>query len=255
MIWSCVWVCMETPPSPNHKDGRTRSILGSLLSGFAKVVGVLFLLFIFLCIVTPPMGGGIKKAPQSSSMQAAHALGLAMYSYANDNNQTYPDGKSSTEVFQQLLDGGYVTDPAIFYIPAPGKIKAERGQKKLKPENVCWDVTAGSSGGLSSTEHTELPLLFLTGYRVSYTPGGAAVPLPKSDIAERTWTQWANGSPSLSAVFTEGAAVFYGNNSAKYANRVTAPDGTSSIPNFVSRDYRPDGKVYRQLTPDGVLPP
>jgi len=37
-------------------------------------------------------------------------------------------------------------------------------------------------------------------------------------------------------------------------NSVTAPDGTTSIPNFISPDYKPDGKTYRQLTPDGPLP-
>jgi len=39
--------------------------------------------------------------------------------------------------------------------------------------------------------------------------------------------------------------------------RVTAdkpfPDGT--IPNFIPADFDPKGKVYRQLTPDGELPP
>ncbi len=185
-------------------------------------------------------------------MQYAHAIGLAMYSFANDNSQNYPDGKSSTEVFQQLVDGGYVTDPSIFYFPAPGKVKAEPGQKKLRPENVCWDVT----GGLSSTDPGELPVLFLTGYRVSYTPGGAAIPIAKARVlGERTWSEWWNGEPVPSDIYQDGAVVFYVNNSARWMNRVTGTDGTSSIPNFVSRDYKPDGKTYRQLTPDGVLGP
>ncbi len=175
-----------------------------------------------------------------------------MYSYANDNSQNYPDGKSSTEVFQQLLDGGYVTDPAIFYIPAAGKIKAEPGQKKLRPENVCWDVT----GGLASTDPGELPVLFLTGYRVNYTPGGAAVPIRGAGVmAPRTWSQWWNNEPIPSDIYQDGSPVFYVNNSAAFKLRMTAPDGTHSIPNFISPDYKPDGKSYRQLTPDGVLPP
>jgi len=28
----------------------------------------------------------------------------------------------------------------------------------------------------------------------------------------------------------------------------------ASIPNFISPDFKPDGKTYRQLTPDGALP-
>jgi type II secretory pathway pseudopilin PulG len=226
---------METSSSSDRREAKKRSWVSCLFN----IIVVFGILLILAGVALGPMPGGIKKAPQSSSVQSAHALGLAMYSYANDNSQVYPDGKSSTEVCQQLMDGGYVTDPSIFYIPAPGKTKAAPGQKKLKPENVCWDVTAASSGGLSSTEHTELPLLFVTGYRVSYTPGGAAIPLTKSQ----------------DSLMGDGAAVFYVNNSARWMNRVPAPDGTSSIPNFVPPDYKPDGKTYRQLTPDGVLPP
>ncbi len=181
----------------------------------------------------------------------AHALGLAMYSYANDNSGNYPDGKSSTEVFQKLMDGGYVTDATLFYIPAAGKIKATPGQK-LKPENVCWDVTAS----LTQNSPGELPLLFLTGYRVSYTPDGAAVPIAQDEVlASRTWFQWFEGEPKPSSVFTDGAAVFYVNNSAAWVNRVTAPDGTRPIPHFISPNYQSDGKTYVQLTPDGPLKP
>jgi hypothetical protein len=32
-----------------------------------------------------------------------------------------------------------------------------------------------------------------------------------------------------------------------------SPDG--SIPNFIPADFDPKGKTYRQLTPDGELPP
>jgi type II secretory pathway pseudopilin PulG len=245
---------METLQSPDRNERNARSfqsVFAAFISGFAKVLAVLFVLLFLACIAVPPMGGGIRFPRQSSCMQSAHALGLAMYSYANDNSQNYPDGKSSTEVCQQLLDGGYVTDPSIFYIPAPGKTKALPGQK-LKPENVCWDVT----GGLSSSGPGDLPVLFLTGYRVSYTPGGAAIPIAKARVlGERTWGEWWRGEPVPSDIYQAGAGVFYVNNSAKWANRVTATDGTSSIPNFISPDYKPDGKTYRQLTPDGVLAP
>jgi hypothetical protein len=78
-------------------------------------------------------------------MQQGRQIGQMMFSYSTDNFQNsnaYPDGKSSTEVFQKLLDGNYAADPAIFYVPLPGKVKPIAGQK-LKPENVCWDVTSG----------------------------------------------------------------------------------------------------------------
>ena len=64
----------------------------------------------------------------------SHALGLALYSYANDNSQLYPDGTNSTEVCQKLMDGGYVTDPSIFYIPMPGKSESHCRAKIENPE-------------------------------------------------------------------------------------------------------------------------
>ncbi len=80
-------------------------------------------------------------------MQQGRQIGQMMFSYATDNVQNgnaYPDGNSSTEVFQKLLDGGYATDPTLFYVPMPGKVEPVKGQK-LKPENVSWDVTSGVS--------------------------------------------------------------------------------------------------------------
>ena len=175
-----------------------------------------------------------------------------MFAYSNDNNQQYPDGQSSTEVFQKLLDGNYVTDPAVFYVPLPGKIKAVAGQK-LKPENVCYDVTSG----VDANSPDELPLVFMTGYKVNYVPGGAAVPLvkPYPPFWTRTWQGWWRGEPEPDPNLRPGIAVTYKSNNAVFMKLVTSANSDGSIPNFVSTKFKPDGKTYRQLTPDGPLPP
>lgn len=149
-----------------------------------------------------------------------------MYSYANDHQQQYPDGKSSTEVFQKLIDEGYVTDPTIFYVSYEGKVPAKAGQK-LKPENVCFDVT----GGVDSNSPDDVPLVFLTGYKVIYATGTTAI--------------------ARFRIVPDGIAVFYKNNSATFLKTPTA-DG--SVAHFVSPDFKADGKTYRQLTPDGTVP-
>ncbi len=196
------------------------------------------------------MPGGIKKAPESASLQMSHALGLALWSYANDNSLLYPDGTSSTEVCQKLLDGNYVTDPQIFYIPMPGKIKAIAGQK-LKPENVCWDITTPVDTGTPKG----LPVLFMTGYRISYVPGGSATPVIKpfprywTDEYPQSWIARTFGYASYAYHPSTGIAVFYDNNSCAF--HTVNPDNT--IPNIVPPTFKPDGKTYRQLTPDGVL--
>ena len=185
-------------------------------------------------------------------MQTARSINLLLFSYANDNNQQYPDGKSSTEVFQKLLDGGYATDPAIFYVPLPGKVKPVEGQK-LKPENVCWDVTCS----VDASDSDYLPLVFLTGYKVTYAPGAAAArlanPYPEVGQTSRTWSQWWNDEPH--DIGKNGIAVGYKSNSAMFMRIIKNSDNdTGSIPNFISPDFKPKGKVYSQLTPDGPLP-
>jgi hypothetical protein len=179
-----------------------------------------------------------------------------MFQYAMDNDGKYPDGNSSTEVFQKLIDKNYCTDPTIFYIPLPGKIKPVAGQK-LKPENVCFDVTSGGDfNAFNSSDY--LPVVFMTGYKVSYAPGGSAVPLikpyPQFGVEPRTWSQWWHGAPEPPSHGGPGIAVIYKSNNAmfKVPNPTANPDG--SISNFISPDFNPDGKTYRQLTPDGPLP-
>jgi len=102
-------------------------------------IGIFFFTACLLHFWYPnPWNHGIFAARQSPNVQSGHAIGLALYSYANEHGGNYPSGVSSTEVFQILLDGGYATNPRIFYVPMPGKIDPQAGQK-LKPENVGWD--------------------------------------------------------------------------------------------------------------------
>ncbi len=198
--------------------------------------------------------GGIKCAPESASLQITRTIAVAMFAYSNDNNGDYPDGNSSTEVFQKLLDGGYVSDPSTFYLPMSGKVKPIPGQK-LKPENVCWDVT----GNVDANSPDMLPIVFLTGYMVQYVPGGSAVPLsnrsPRYGWVDpiQNWWDRLMGRPTILWFDRPGIAVAYKSNAAKFmiSNPSTNPDG--SIPYFISPDFKPDGVTYRQLTPDGPL--
>jgi len=158
----------------------------------------------------------------------AHVLGLAMYSYATDHNGAYPVGNSSTEVFQQLLDGGYVDDPVAFFSATyhpKGKVAAT--SKKLKPENVCWDVTVL----LDSNSSDYLPVLFSTGYRIDFAPNGSATPLPGTKA--------------------DGLAVFYHSNASTFK----IENLQHVVLDVISPDFKSDGKKYVQLTPDGPLNP
>ena len=191
----------------------------------------------------------MKASWDNEWMETSHSLYLAMFQYSVDNNGNFPNGKSSTAVFQKLVDGGYVTDSTIFYIPFAGKTKTR--STKLRPENVCWDVTAS----VGKNDSDELPLIFMTGYKISYIPGGAAVPLikpyPPFGFEPRTWLQWWNGEPSALKGGAPGIAVAYKGASSIF-RKPSQADGT--ISNFIPPTFYPKGKTYRQLTPEGSLP-
>ena len=209
-------------------DGKTLRILiliGLLLFG-------LFYLPEFL-------GGRVRTIVASPVLGSVHAIGLAMYSYAQDYNGALPVGKSSTEMFQKLIDEGYVTDPTLFFVKelhVPGKLKA--ASNVLKPENVCWDVTVP----VDVNSPDSVPLIFSTGYRINYAPGGVAVPLFSSSYNIFSSTN----RPS-------GMAVYYHGNKAAWLDRDGQPD--REVTNFVPTDFDPKGKTYIQLTPDGPLSP
>jgi hypothetical protein len=188
-----------------------------------------------------------KTGGESAAMQATRTIALAMFQYANDHSGKYPDGSSSTEVFQKLLDGNYVADPALFYVPLDGKTKGRIGER-LRAENVCFDVTGGA--GLDSPQ--ALPLVFFTGFKVDYKPGGKAVSLisPYPPYEHRTWWEWWQGEPESNFAYL---GVVYLSNDA-YAKMLDLPAGGNGyVHDFVPQNFDAHGQTYRQLTPEGVL--
>jgi hypothetical protein len=185
---------------------------------------------------------------KSRTLEDARLIGGALVEYAVDHDGKYPDGKSSTEVFQKLIDEQYLlnsddgenlANPSLLYFPMPGKVKATT--KQLKPENVCWDVTLG----IDNNSPDRLPTIFLTGYKITYAPGVRAIPLPGP---ARSWVDWWNGVPAQPRPFS---VVAYKDN---YKVVLKAdPDG--SIPNIIPADFDTKGATYRQLTPDGTMSP
>jgi hypothetical protein len=201
-------------------------------SPFQWIVSGLILLF-FVAILVAPMTRNDFGPRASPALQEVRTIGLAMFQYANDHNGLYPSGKSSTEVFQKLMDENYVIDSAIFYddsLKVPGKTKPT--SKKLKPENICWDITVPVDTNSPDT----LPLVFSTGYRIEYVSNGKAVPLVK--------LTWFGRS---------GLAVTYHSNSTQYIRDDGLSDGV--VTKVISSDFDPAGKTYTQLTPDGPLSP
>jgi len=206
--------------------------------------------YLLIAFSLGPIHIGPIKSPHSATLQAVHTLTLAAFQYANDFDQHYPDGKSSTEICQKLLDGKYVSDPAIFYVPLPGKVKARAGQP-LKPENVCWDFTGRvGNSGLDSSDPDTIPVVYLTGFRMSYTRGGNAVPLIKPySISVPDGEGWFSASRQTYSG-PSGLAVAYKSNSTKFISL----DDKGIVPNVLPSEFEDNDARYHQLTPNGALP-
>ena len=209
-----------------------------------KLLNYVAVVLIILVLWNVALGPTLSHGPvfQNTAMISARNIGLCLNQYSLDHNGHYPEGKTSTEIFQQLVDEHYVTDPRIFYfnygwIRVLGKVPPESNH--LNAENVSFDVTCC----VDSSSSDKLPLVFLTGYKVTYQPGSSAKPCsPFAVPPPRTWREWFNGTPYSSQKFI---AVSYKDDSARSIR--AGDDG--SIPNFIPADFDPKGKTYRQLTP------
>lgn len=190
----------------------------------------LIIVLLALALITPFI---LKESADAASLNRAsdgcsQAQGIvaALNHYAKDHGGRYPEGQSSTEVFQQLLDGAYLDDPGIFstYPPLDHKVKALHSP--LRPENVSFDFTSGAD----ATSPDTLPLVFTTGYKVTYLADGQVVPFPK---------QWFNGR------------------SIGFCTKGGNPQGRpiTAAHCFLPADFDPKGQTFRQLTPDGELSP
>jgi hypothetical protein len=216
---------------------------------FAVVFLVLGMSSLFMDMV---QGGshGYYPAIYRSREDMARGICEQLLRYAKDHNGKIPDGSSSTEVFQKLIDEQYVEIANFFYRKFPGKIEPEWNQK-LRPENVSWDITAGLT--TDSPENT--PVVYMPGLRVTYSNGGRAIPLlnpyPKHFLRMRTVSDWWSGQPDPTPY--AGVVVCYKDLSTRFIDLSQGENPDGSIPNFIPPHFKPDGKTYRQLTPDGVL--
>ena len=224
---------------------RTRTHL------FLFPFGIIIVMALFW-LAMPTYMGGIQPPKDGGMRMQARVIADVMWAYAEDNYR-YPDGKSSTDVFQKLIDGGYLTDPGVLYLRLPGKRKGEPG-RRLHPENVCWDLTTTPDGKIQY----DVPLVYPTGYAVSYRAGAPAIPRvkpypPYSDRAVPSWWDQVHGWPLPNPVL--GIGVADANGEISFLKLSQSNDGSWSIPSFIPADFDSTRKAYQQLTPEGVLPP
>ncbi len=227
--------------SPSKRGTPKPRLMGALGVGLCWAFGLwIGLLFLGL----GPMPRGNIGSATSFWVEKVHRIGGLLEGYASHHGGKFPTGASSTEIFQKLIDLDHEVDGSLFYLPLQGKIPPLPGQK-LKPENVSFDITAG----IDADSPPGVPIVFMTGYRVMYTPGGVATPLTKpypKYSYNYTWEEWYYGRHKAPA----GIAVAYPS-----LNSLFLPLKENGTVPLVQADFDPQGRTWLQLTPEGVLAP
>ncbi len=218
----------------------------SSIRGASRQIFFIIFILLILGLLIGPITGPVRPSRQNPALQTAHVIGLCLVQYANDHGGHFPNANSSTEIFQHLIDDGYVTDPVLFYTKAwdiPGKVIPT--STKLSPANVCWDVTCSSDFSVPNN----VPVIFLTGYRVTYEASSPAIPIAHEPII--SWYDWLHGKSPQSrfiAAFYVSASLPVVGQVSNWA-KIMLPDSNGTISNFIPADFDPKGKTYRQLTP------
>jgi prepilin-type N-terminal cleavage/methylation domain-containing protein len=207
---------------------RTASSRGGFT--LVELLVVIGIIAILAGVALGPITNGIKKAQQSAGVQSAHAVGLALYSCANDNQQLYPDtsnpagntGTAAAASARALLAGGYVTDPSIFWISSDSDSGASKftgalasAASTIASTNISWDFVGNGGPGVSSVNYPSLPVLWST------IDGAAVTGLGSGANTAITAPLTAGSNYPFGTV---GLAVFFENNASQF---VTAnPAGT-----------------------------
>jgi prepilin-type N-terminal cleavage/methylation domain-containing protein len=209
----------------NNRRRLSRAARNFSRGGFTLVelLVVIGIIAILAGVALGPITNGIKKAQQSAGLQEAHAIGLAMYSFANDNQQLYPDtgtpgvpaGNSATgaaAVAQPLLAGGYVTDATIFGLSGDSSAAYAKVSQNtntattITAAQISWDFLGNGGAGAGSTAYPFIPLLWST-INTGTEPASF-------NVAAGTAI---TGTPATTSPFgTSGMAIFYINNSAAF---------------------------------------
>lgn len=202
-----------------HLFGPLRKLklsrVGFTLVELLVVIGIIAIL---AGVALGPITQGIKKANQSKGLQTAHVIALAEFQFANDNNSDYPDtgytaaqsAVGASAVANCLINGGYISDPTIFWISGStteskftGTLTS--GAANLPVANISWDFCGAGGNGVNPNAPDQLPLVWSSNHNVT------------SSVLQTAITTPAAVTVSSSNPFgTGGMAVCYKSNSASF---------------------------------------
>jgi prepilin-type N-terminal cleavage/methylation domain-containing protein len=226
---------LRLPSRPAARSGFTLVELLVVIAIIALLAGV----------AMGPITGALKTAKDNAGMQTTHALYLADFQYSIDNSTSqgsFADAADAGGIAQALINGGYITDPSIFYLSGSSatKFSGANAATSIQASNVSWDFygvngtgggggsagsTSSSFNGISTSDPDQLPLIWATGNKVN---------LPTSPGEYGTAIVNGNGKNPFG---TDGIAVAYKSGSSSF--RKVTQLSSLTISNFVDNSYTP----------------
>jgi hypothetical protein len=194
------------------------SLIASLRLGLGVIVGANTIAHI--------SGANVSSVVPDAVIDVSQ-IRLALQDYANKHEGAYPDGTTSTEVFQRLIDDRDIVPHWLFF-DLPGKASAN--SNRLTAKNVCFDFTRG----VDSRGPKWLPIVIPTGYSIDYRTGNAT-PLPSNAITDKKIEIAYPDTTRLFSIFTASGLRL---NRLKIMSEKPPGANTSK---------------FLQLTPDGHL--
>jgi prepilin-type N-terminal cleavage/methylation domain-containing protein len=195
-----------------------RTAHSSSRGGFTLVelLVVIAIIAILAGVALGPITSGIKKAQQSGALQGTKALGLAEFTYANDNNNSYP-AAGTLGAFVTLMYPTYVSDLGSLIINGSGNTKYTGATpttgivSSMTPATATcsYDFVTGIGNiALSASYPDGAPVVF-SGANAALAAGTAAAGAPTAAVVNLN-------VDSTCPLGIDGMAVCYHSNSAKY---------------------------------------
>jgi prepilin-type N-terminal cleavage/methylation domain-containing protein len=222
---------------------------GFTLVELLVVIGIIAIL---AGVALGPITRAMKSAKQSAGMQTARTLALSEFQYANDNNSSYPDsgntgadngGVSASSVANCLINGGYISDPSIFFISGSTLESKYTGSMTL-PVNIpatsiSFDFCGSTNGnGVNPNTPDQIPLVWSSNLNVT-----SSLLQTASTGGGPVYVTVANTTPFATA----GMAVCYKSNSASFVTATASGNNgsvallTSGYPGWTAATVLPGG--------------
>jgi prepilin-type N-terminal cleavage/methylation domain-containing protein len=215
--------------SPRRLLCSARSSSGKGGFTLVELLVVIAIIALLAGIAIGPITHAMSVAKDNAGMQTTHSIYIADFQYSIDNSH-FADAADSGGIAQGLLQGGYVSDPTLFYLGGnTTKYTGTDAAHGMQAQNVSWDFlgtgTGGSYNGLSTSDPDQLPLVWSTGNKIV---------IPAAGGTYGTATINGNGKNYYN---TDGIPVAYKSGVSTFHHPTDVTTGT--ISNFIDNSYNP----------------